>query len=272
MGIFHKMSEKFKLAWTHFETSTLDFVKTILVSNDFSDVTLVCEDENQIKVHKVILSACSPLFKNILMKNPHPNPLIFLTNITWQNLANLMQFVYTGGVEIEQENLSSFIADANRLQINGLADTHVNAMPSANIGPNIAVDLQIYNTLGPVIDATPSVDVSLNDDKIVLKNEAVNDNQSSTLSIGADLSEIETWNVASNYGIEMINPEMKPIPISFYYCGKCDYKSNKQFNVKKHMMAIHDGVRYPCDLCDYRATETGHLKKHKRTKHLYNFS
>ena len=58
------------------------------------------------------------------------------------------------------------------------------------------------------------------------------------------------------------------VPVArMYSCEKCDYKSAKLFNVKKHTAAVHDGVRYPCKFCDYSATETGHLRKHMRTKH-----
>ena len=53
----------------------------------------------------------------------------------------------------------------------------------------------------------------------------------------------------------------------YYQCEKCDYKSTKMFNVKKHTAAVHDGVRYPCQYCDYKATETGHLRKHVRARH-----
>ena len=56
-------------------------------------------------------------------------------------------------------------------------------------------------------------------------------------------------------------------PQKMYKCEKCDYKSAKLFNVKKHTASIHDGIRYPCQFCDYKATETGHLRKHLRNVH-----
>ena len=43
---------------------------------DFFDVTLAWDDE-QIHAHKVILSACSPFFRNILRRNLHQNPILF---------------------------------------------------------------------------------------------------------------------------------------------------------------------------------------------------
>ena len=45
--------------------------------DDFMDVTLSCDGE-QIRAHKVILSACSITFKNLLKKNPSQNPVILL--------------------------------------------------------------------------------------------------------------------------------------------------------------------------------------------------
>ena len=41
------------------------------------DVTLCCEGE-QLRAHKVILSACSLTFRNLLKKNPSQNPVILL--------------------------------------------------------------------------------------------------------------------------------------------------------------------------------------------------
>ena len=41
------------------------------------DVTISCDGE-QVKAHKVILSACSVTFRNLLKKNPAQNPVIVL--------------------------------------------------------------------------------------------------------------------------------------------------------------------------------------------------
>jgi len=76
------------------------------------------------------------------------------------------------------------------------------------------------------------------------------------------------WNrVDSEFAAESLPDYQITSSETYHHCGKCDYKSTKLFNVKKHRAAVHDGVRYPCDKCDYKATETGHLKKHKRTRH-----
>ena len=44
----------------------------------FSDVTLVSDDQRPFQAHKYVLSAFSPVLKDILLNNPHPHPLIYL--------------------------------------------------------------------------------------------------------------------------------------------------------------------------------------------------
>ena len=47
----------------------------------FTDVTLATLDNQHVRAHKIILSSGSTFFKNILVRNLHQNPLIYLTKI-----------------------------------------------------------------------------------------------------------------------------------------------------------------------------------------------
>ena len=102
-------SEKFNLTWNEFEKCTSNSFKDLLGEQDFVDVTLISEDTKQIKAHKVVLSACSPILKNILVRNPHQHPLVCLTGMKYQELELLVNFMYRGEVEIYQNNLEIFI-------------------------------------------------------------------------------------------------------------------------------------------------------------------
>ena len=66
---------------------------------DFCDVTLACEDK-QIKTHKVIISTCSPVLRNILKLNQNPHPLIYLRRVKYKDLQNLLNFMYQGEVNV----------------------------------------------------------------------------------------------------------------------------------------------------------------------------
>ena len=71
-------SEKFSLKWNDFQENTnLAFIN-LRDDLQFTDITLVSEDGQALEAHKIILSASSPFFKNILKLNKHTHPLIYL--------------------------------------------------------------------------------------------------------------------------------------------------------------------------------------------------
>ena len=49
------------------------------VDKEFTDVTLACEDGQQVEAHKVILAASSPVFGDILRRNKHIHPLYVMS-------------------------------------------------------------------------------------------------------------------------------------------------------------------------------------------------
>jgi len=89
------------------------------MGKDFFDVTLACDDE-QIQAHKVILSACSPFFRNVLRRNPHQHPLLYLKGVKYTDLQSVLNFMYHGEVNVAQEELNSFLAVAEDLRVKGL--------------------------------------------------------------------------------------------------------------------------------------------------------
>jgi len=112
-------SEKFCLRWNDFESNISVAFRELRDDKDFFDVTLACDDE-QISAHKVILSACSPFFRNILRRNPHQHPLLYLKGVKYTDLQSVLNFMYHGEVNVAQEELNSFLAVAEDLRVKGL--------------------------------------------------------------------------------------------------------------------------------------------------------
>jgi len=112
-------SEKFCLRWNDFESNISVAFRELRDDKDFFDVTLACDDE-QISAHKVILSACSPFFRNILRRNPHQHPLLYLKGVKYTDLQSVLNFMYNGEVNVAQEELNSFLAVAEELRVKGL--------------------------------------------------------------------------------------------------------------------------------------------------------
>jgi len=119
-------SEKFCLRWNDFESNISVAFREIREEKDFFDVTLACED-NQIQAHKVILSACSPFFRNVLRRNPHQHPLLYLKGVKYSELTSVLNFMYMGEVNVAQEELNSFLSVAEDLRVKGLTQNNSEA-------------------------------------------------------------------------------------------------------------------------------------------------
>jgi len=103
-------------------------------NEDFCDVTLACDDNEQIEAHKVILSASSSFFRNILKKNSHSHPLLYLRGITRTDLLNVIDFIYHGEASIAQEDFKRFMSIAEDLKLVGLSENTSLKIPSEKIG------------------------------------------------------------------------------------------------------------------------------------------
>ena len=99
--------------------------------SDFSDVTLVCEEDLQIEAHKVILAAPSPFFSRALKRNKHSHPMIYMRGITAKDLSAIVDFIYHGEANVYQEDLEGFLDLAEELQLKGLAGSQENNLDAA---------------------------------------------------------------------------------------------------------------------------------------------
>jgi len=116
-------TEKFCLKWNDFESNISVAFRDIRDEKDFFDVTLACDDD-QIQAHKVILSACSPFFRNVLKRNPHQHPLLYLKGVKYTDLQSVLNFMYHGEVNVAQDELNSFLAVAEELRVKGLTQNN----------------------------------------------------------------------------------------------------------------------------------------------------
>jgi len=116
-------NEKFCLRWNDFEGNISAAFRELREDKDFFDVTIACDDE-QIQAHKVILSACSPFFRNVLRRNPHQHPLLYLKGVKYTDFQAVLNFMYQGEVNVAQEELNSFLAVAEDLKVKGLTQNN----------------------------------------------------------------------------------------------------------------------------------------------------
>ena len=109
-------AEKLCLRWNDFQGNLSNAFGGFRGDTDFNYVTLACEDGTHVEAHKVVLSASSPLFKNLLKSERHSHPLIYMVGVRSEDLVAAVDFLYRGEAKVNQENLNSFLATAQELQ------------------------------------------------------------------------------------------------------------------------------------------------------------
>ena len=112
--------EKLGLVRKDFNLHAGTHFKLLFGDYNFTDVTLVSADNQQLPAHKIILSSGSPFFREIFLRNPHPQPLLYL-KIRYSDLLSLVRFIYLGECEVDQRDIDQFLQTAKELRLEGLS-------------------------------------------------------------------------------------------------------------------------------------------------------
>ncbi|CAK1600941.1 unnamed protein product [Parnassius mnemosyne] len=86
---------------------------------EFVDMTFAAEG-HFVKVHQSLVALCSPYIKEMLKSLPGQHPVIILNNVSYEILCFILEYIYTGEVEIPSHKLDIFIKAANSLNLSGI--------------------------------------------------------------------------------------------------------------------------------------------------------
>nr|AHY01364.1 broad Z1 isoform [Xenos vesparum] len=117
-------TQHFCLRWNNYQSSITSAFENLRDDEDFVDVTLAC-DGKSLKAHRVVLSACSPYFRELLKSTPCKHPVIVLQDVAFTDLHALVEFIYHGEVNVHERSLSSFLKTAEILRVSGLTQQNV---------------------------------------------------------------------------------------------------------------------------------------------------
>ena len=237
------MSEKLCLQWNDFkETITASF-GSLREDEDFADVTLACEDGKQMEAHKVILASSSPVFENILKRNKHVHPLLYMRGMKSKDLLAVLDFLYCGETNVYQENLDSFLAIAEELQLKGLmgkSNQGEQEIPTKSwevpVAKNAALKDETRMTKSSPMPSPPS---SSRDSSRVRTVAVANENSADIQKLDEQINSLMTKSSRKN---------TRGMPI--YVCNDCG-KEGKHSQVRDHIEANHlQGISVPCNYCE----------------------
>ena len=249
--------EKLCLQWNDFKENVNTAFGKLREANDFSDVTLVCEDGKQLEAHQIILASSSPFFENLFRKKKRPSPMIFMRGVKYEDLLAILDFLYIGEANVFQENLDSFIAIAGELQLKGLtAESKDGSVKNEEqSGPE-----NRFNRNKQAIKQIPLPPHHEDVHGIDQKNMVA---KTVDTSISVDLEGLDDQINSMINLTEKVDQAYRKMVI----CNVCGHEGPRAF-VVRHIEAKHiTGVSHPCDICGKTARSRNALIVHKSTYH-----
>ena len=254
------MSQKLSLQWNDFEENTKSAFRNSRQGCNFSDVTLACEDGQQVEAHKLILNSSSPVFQKILEMNKHPHQLlIYLRGVKSVDISAILDFIYFGEANVYEENLDSFLVLAEELQLKGL----VGKIEDKVEAPQVVPDEKNLPSSTPQVIINPEAKIPQNSVKAKIpKAEKESSAVTNTRSFSGEFTELEET-VRS-----MMEKSQDTLPhrpgIKAYICNICG-KQGQCNAIKDHIESKHlEGISVPCNHCDKTFRSKNCLRVHKR--------
>ena len=113
--------EKYNLNWDTYSDHLRQMLHNMLKSTELTDVTLICDDKKQLEAHKIVLSACSSVFRTIINDLPKKSSVIYLRGIKSQDMESILEFMYLGVATLYHERINDFVKVAKDLEITDIS-------------------------------------------------------------------------------------------------------------------------------------------------------
>ena len=255
------MSEKFCLKWNDFETNVSKSFGLLRTEEYLHDVTLVCDDNNQVAAHKLVLSACSDFFKAIFKNNKHQNPLICLEGISSKELQDVLDYMYNGESKIFQDGLDRFLSIAQRFKIMGLLQNEENFDSD---DPQYQTNHEEPFSLGASKTEVMKESFEINE-----KSNYIPDNFIKRQVKRIDTNRTISLNAEDDNDINQQADELiETLPGGILKCRQCGKEKKVQRrDMRNHVETHLEGLSFDCQLCGKIFRSRNSLKSHRSIYH-----
>ena len=254
-----------------------EHIGELLKSSEFSDVTIVSDDQKIFKGHRNILSGFSPVLKKLFkIDTNNQSPLLYLNGINSSELNAIMEFIYCNTVpKTWTEQLQSAVIS---LEIKGIhipvTQLDLPSLPEIEIEETHSLRRALFSDSESPVESQEKESTNADDliSKATYTEETDSDDSGMSIAkrshVKVKLSDLVDFRVYSNSFIDS-NPSIKESDKDDP-CDQCDYNSTDKSNLSKHKKAVHEGFRYPCNFCEYTSICRTGLKNHMSSKHEGN--
>ena len=251
-------NDKICLQWNDFQKTVVSSFRSLREERECTDVTLACEDGQQVGAHKVVLKSSSRFFRELLKSNKYQQPIIYMRRVNFEDLIAILDFLYLGEANLYQEKLESFLTIANELKLKGLAKDWENS--EKNESRKDSKEDHLYH------DAEYSQQIERTGHALVpLKQDPNNSVVKSTLTADPDQldEQIDSMMEATeNFVTRKCGTRQKAFLCNV--CGKLDGRTD----LKRHIESAHiTAITHSCDICGKTSKSRKILRQHKLREH-----
>ena len=259
--------DNFCLKWKDFQQNIATSFHNLREDTEFSDVTLVTEDNKQLEAHRIVLTASSPILHNMLKRNKHSHPIIYMRGLNSRGLKSILDFMYHGETNIYQDELDNFLSLADELQLKGLTlnETEKPFEDKENIQNTYENLIEKENVKYIALSKSES-SVKLETTKSEIEQFEENDYYK---TISADDS-FKTSLVAvdNTDDLEQKISSMLTKVNGQWTCTLCQKAVRDKTNMTQHIEAKHiEGVSHSCNMCGKVGRSAYGLGKHRSRYH-----
>ena len=206
----------------------------------------------------MILAASSPFFLNLLKRNKHPHPLVYMKGVKSDDLVAIVDFLYYGEANVFQDNLDPFLALAEELRLKGLVGKTEDVAGKSDQNPETIATKPAFKKDKP------------NSHRLIESRSRREEERTSTERslaipkvVSGDLHDLDEKVKSMMEKSQNLAPNGKSVGHACKVCGK----EGSGINIRDHIEANHlEGVSLPCNICGKDCRSRLNLRQHKCMK------
>ena len=234
-----------KVSWKGFSNHFRALFQGLTNTNDYTDVTLVSDDNQTFRVHRAVLSSCSRTLRKILKTMMTDGDLVIsLTEIRSEEVRSMLQYMYTGETVLQPDRVASFLEVAKELDIGDVKKNVLNIATAENIE-----EVQLDSDDDTIEEISIVDDHKEESEKLCIK-------ESFSLQPREPTDLLPSQPTSALFDFTMSNT-----------CPECGKGLSSELSMKIHYKTQHSGVTFPCNKCDYTSKIKIQLEKHLKNVH-----
>ena len=214
--------------------------------------------------HSLVLASSSPFFMEILKKNKHPHPLIYMRGVKAEDLVAIVDFLYYGEANVNQESLDVFLGLAEEFRLKGLTGSSTEDKTDT-LKAKTSEQEKKFERRNPddgTISTTSTISTPLNE-----YNHKTNAEHSSAALVSSEADQLDEQ-------IKSLMTKTEKMMTSgntnkaVFACNQCGKEGQWQ-NIRTHIEANHiaNNISHSCDICGKVSRSRDGLRQHRTKEH-----